>query len=52
MVYKYKDFIYLHDYGKGRLYKSNQLLYLGNAWTGIGEFLRYTDNAPEVQDMF
>jgi len=52
MVYKYKDFIYLHDYGKGKLYKNNQLLYLGNAWTGIGEFLRHTDNAPEVQEMF
>ena len=40
MVYKYKDFIYVHDYGKGKLYKGNHLLYKGNAWTGIGEFLK------------
>ena len=52
MVYKYKDFIYVHDYGKGKLYKGNHLLYKGNAWTGIGEFLKHTENAPEVHEMF
>ena len=46
MVYKYKDFIYVHDYGKGKLYKGNHLLYKGNAWTGIGEFLKHK-GAPE-----
>ena len=44
MVYKYKDFIYVHDYGKGKLYKGNHLLYKGNTWTGIGEFLKHTEN--------
>ena len=52
MAYKYKDFVYLNDDAKGRLYKGNQLLYLGNAWTGIGEFLKHTENAPEVLEMF
>ena len=52
MAYKYKDFVYFNDDAKGRLYKGNQLLYLGNAWTGIGEFLKHTENAPEVQEMF
>ena len=52
MAYKYKDFVYFNDDAKGRLYKGNQLLYLGNAWTGIGEFLKHTENAPEVLEMF
>ena len=25
---------------------------MGNSWSGILEFLRATDNAPEVQSMF
>ena len=25
---------------------------MGNSWSGILEFLRATDNAPEVQAMF
>ena len=52
MVYEYKDFVYIHDYGKARLYKANHLLFKGNAWSGILMFLNHTDNAPEVRQMF
>jgi|TARA_B100001094_G_scaffold178719_1_gene172853 hypothetical protein len=52
LVYEYKDFVYIHDYGKARLYKANHLLFKGNAWSGILMFLSHTDNAPEVRKMF
>ena len=52
MVYEYNDFLYIHDYGKARLYKANQLLFKGNAWSGILMFLQQTNNAPEVREMF
>lgn len=52
MVYEYKDFVYIHDYGKARLYKANHLLFKGNAWSGILMFLSHTENAPEVRKMF
>ena len=52
MVYYYDDFVYVHDHGKARLYKANQLLFKGNAWSGILMFLSQTDNAPEVRKMF
>ena len=52
MVYEYNDFLYIHDYGKARLYKGNHLLFKGNAWSGIMQFLSETDNAPEVRAMF
>ena len=44
--------MYIHDYGKARLYKGNHLLCKGNAWSGILQFLEATDNAPEVREMF
>ena len=52
MVYEFNDFLYIHDYGKARLYKGNHLLFKGNAWSGILQFLNETDNAPEVRAMF
>lgn len=52
MVYEYKEFVYIHDYGKARLYKGNHLLFKGNAWSGILMFLNHTDDAPEVRQMF
>jgi len=52
LVYRYNDFVYIHDYGKARLYKANHLLFKGNAWTGVLMFLSHTDNAPEVREMF
>ena len=35
-----------------KLYKDNKILFMGNSWSGILEFLRATDNAPEVREMF
>jgi len=52
LVYKHNDFLYIHDYGKARLYKGNHLLFKGNAWSGILMFLQQTNNAPEVREMF
>lgn len=52
MVYKYQDYTYVHDYGRGKLYKGDHLLFKGNAWSGILQFLAYSDNAIEVQEMF
>ena len=44
MVYEYKDFVYIHDYGKARLYKGKHLLFKGNAWSGILMFLSNTNH--------
>tara|TARA_B110000858_G_scaffold58255_1_gene67843 strand:- start:74 stop:277 length:204 start_codon:yes stop_codon:yes gene_type:complete len=52
VVYKYEDYRYVHDYGKGTLYKGNHLVFTGNAWTGVLLFLDHTNNAPEVRQMF
>tara|TARA_X000001036_G_scaffold437245_1_gene482161 strand:+ start:668 stop:1012 length:345 start_codon:yes stop_codon:yes gene_type:complete len=52
LVYEYNNFVYIHDYGKARLYKGKHLIFKGNAWTGILMFLSHTDNAPEVREMF
>ena len=52
MVYKYEDYRYVHDYGKGMLYRGNHLIFKGNAWTGVLLFLDHTNNAPEVRQMF
>jgi len=52
LVYKHNNFLYIHDYGKARLYKGNHLLFKGNAWSGILMFLQQTNNAPEVREMF
>ncbi len=52
MLYKYKDFVYDYDYGTGKLYRGNQLIFKGNGWSGILFFLSATKNAPEVRKMF
>ena len=52
MVYKYQDYTYVHDYGRGKLFKGDTLLFKGNAWSGILQFINITNNAPEVQEMF
>ena len=52
MIYEFNDFVYVHDYGKARLYKGKQLIFKGNSWSGILMFLSHTDNAPEVRKMF
>ena len=52
MVYQFKDYVYVHNQGKGKLYKGNHLIFKGNAWSGICQFLNSTNNAPEVREMF
>ena len=52
MKYVYKNLVYDNRDTKGILYKDNKILFMGNSWAGILEFLRATDNAPEVQAMF
>jgi hypothetical protein len=52
VLYKYQDFVYDYDYGTGKLYKGNQLVFKGNGWSGICYFLTLTNNAPEVRAMF
>ena len=52
MLYKYKDFVYDYDYGTGKLYKGNRLIFKGNGWSGILFFISATKNAPEVRAMF
>ena len=51
MIHRYKDYVYIHNYGKGKLYKGNHLLFIGNAWSGILEFIHKTNNSKYfVQD--
>jgi hypothetical protein len=52
LVYKYREFTYIHDYGKAKLYKGDHLIFKGNAWSGLLTFIQVTDNAPEVRKMF
>ena len=52
MLYKYKDFVYDYDYGTGKLYKGDRLIFKGNGWSGILFFISATKNAPEVRAMF
>ena len=48
----YKNFVYNNQNNKGILYKDNKVLFMGNTWSGILQFLSATDNAPEVREMF
>tara|TARA_B100001287_G_scaffold167031_1_gene140474 strand:- start:5163 stop:5459 length:297 start_codon:yes stop_codon:yes gene_type:complete len=52
VLYKFKDFVYDYDYGTGKLYKGDRLIFKGNGWSGILFFLSATKNAPEVRAMF
>jgi|TARA_A100001015_G_scaffold192433_1_gene214417 hypothetical protein len=52
MKYRYQDFLYDYDYGTGKLYKGDNLIFKGNGWSGILFFLSATKNAPEVRAMF
>ena len=51
MIHEFKNFTYIHEQGKAKLYKENQLIFKGNSWSGILMFLQQTDNAPEVRQM-
>jgi len=50
--YYYKNFYFKNLNSRSILYKDGWILFMGNSWSGILEFLRATDNAPEVQAMF
>ncbi len=50
--YHYKNFYFKNLNSRSVLYKDGWILFMGNSWSGILEFLRATDNAPEVQSMF
>ena len=52
MDYVYKNFLYKNLDNKGILYKDGKILFMGNSWSGILQYLRETDNAPEVREMF
>ena len=52
MVYEYENFKYVNRDNKGVLYKDGRILFIGNSWSGIIQFLQYTNNAPEVRQMF
>ena len=52
MVYEYENFKYVNQNNKGILYKDGRILFIGNSWSGIMQFLQYTDNAQVVRDMF
>jgi len=50
--YHYKNFYFKNLNSRSVLYKDGWILFMGNSWSGILEFLRATNNAPEVQAMF
>jgi hypothetical protein len=52
LVYEYENFKYVNQNNKGILYKDGRILFIGNSWSGIMQFLQYTDNAQVVRDMF
>ena len=52
MEYVYKNFVYNNQNNKGILYKDNKILFMGNTWSGILQFLSHSGNAPEVSEMF
>ena len=52
MQYVYKNLVHEIQNNKGKLYKDGKILFMGNSWSGILQFLAYSGNAPEVQEMF
>lgn len=52
MKYVYNDLVYDNRDNKGVLYKDGKVLFMGNSWSGILQFLAYSGNAPEVRKMF
>ena len=52
MVYEYENFKYVNQNNKGILYKDGRILFIGNSWSGIMQFLQHTNNAQVVRDMF
>jgi len=52
LKYIYNNLVYDNRNNKGVLYRDNKILFMGNSWSGILQFLAYSDNAPEVREMF
>ena len=52
MKYVYNNLVYDNRNNKGILYRDNKILFMGNSWSGILQFLTYSNNAPEVREMF
>ena len=52
MDYRYKNFLFRNLDNKSVLYRDGLILFLGNSWSGILQFIQETDNAPEVKEMF
>ena len=52
MKYVYKNLVYENRDSKGLLYRDGKLLFMGNPWSGIMQFISYSGNAEEVREMF
>ena len=52
MNYRYKDFLFKNLDNKSILYKNGKVLFIGNSWSGILQFLDATNNSPSVYSMF
>jgi len=52
LKYVYKNLVYENRDSKGLLYRDGKLLFMGNPWSGIMQFISYSGNAEEVREMF
>jgi hypothetical protein len=51
-MYFYNDLVFDNRDNKAVLYKDGKILFMGNSWSGIQQFLSYSSNASEVREMF
>ena len=51
-MYVYNDLTFDNRDNKAVLYKDGKILFMGNSWSGIQQFLSYSNNASEVREMF
>ncbi len=52
MEYEYDGYVFNNMDNRSVLYKDGRLLFMGNSWSGIMQFLNFTNHAPEVKEMF
>ena len=52
MRYVYENLVYDNQDNKGILYKDGKVLFIGNSWSGILQFISCSGNAPKVREMF
>jgi len=50
--YQYDNFLFRNLDNKSILYKDGYIVFKGNSWSGILQFLSATNNAPQVREMF